>query len=64
MRYRYIRVARRILGNKIKNDLYTVEDIRRVNSILINSKSTTILHIKLKSTYTEEEINDAWKRAK
>lgn len=61
---RYIRVARRIIGKRIKNDLYTIEDVRRVNSILINSKSTTILHIKLKSTYTEEEINDAWKRAK
>lgn len=61
---RYIRVARRIIGKRIKNDLYTIEDVRRVNSILIKSKSTTILHIKLKSTYTEGEINDAWKRAK
>lgn len=64
MGYRYIRVARRIIGNKIKNDLYTIEDVRIVNRILIESKSTTVFHTKLKHTYTEKEINDAWKRAK
>jgi hypothetical protein len=61
---RYIRVARRIIGKRIGNDLYTVEDIRVVNKILIESESTTVFHTKLKHTYTEEEINDAWKRAK
>ena len=64
MKYRYIRVARRIIGNKIKNDLYTIEDVRIVNRILIESKSTTVFHTKLKHTYTEKEINDAWKRTK
>jgi hypothetical protein len=64
MGYRYIRVARRIIGNKIKNDLYTIEDVRIVNRILIESKSTTVFHTKLKHTYTEKEINDAWKRTK
>lgn len=61
---RYIRVARRVIGKRIKNDLYTVEDVRIVNRILIESKSTTVPHIKLKHMYTEKEINDAWKRAK
>lgn len=64
MRYRCIRVARRILGKRIKNDLYTVEDVRIVNNILIESKSTTVFHTKLKHSYTEKEINDAWKRTK
>lgn len=61
---RYIRVARRVIGKRIKNDLYTVEDVRIVNRILIESKSTTVPHTKLKHMYTEKEINDAWKRAK
>ncbi|MBO7277934.1 MAG: hypothetical protein J6U84_08250 [Bacteroidales bacterium] len=61
---RYIRVARRTIGKRIGNDLYTVEDIRVVNKILIESKSTTVFHTKLKHTYTEKEINDAWKRTK